>query len=299
MSPLRGGCAGRLGSTIVAKKESNVQENGVKDRSSLAKDKPQGAKAPAQEQPEKPKETTVEFLASLAAVLVTGLFIITFVVQAFEIPSSSMEDTLLIGDHVFVNRVQFAPKTSWVGPLLSYREPRFRDIVVFLHPDPEYAGTYVVKRIIGVPGDRIHLRNGVVYRNGEALDEPYVLHDRDNPSDYYRNNFPAVPPTDGDGLSPDWMTYLPSYIQGGDLVVPPGRYLAMGDHRGVSLDSRYWGFIPKENIIGRPMFIYWSFETPENQYRKTEWSERILFLGKVVIHFFDKTRWRRTLQVVR
>src|SRR5580693_3137141 len=122
---------------------------------------------------EKPRETPVEFLASLAAVLVTGLFIITFVVQAFEIPSSSMENTLLIGDHVFVNRIVFAPKTSWVGPILPYREVRHSDIVVFLHPDAAYAGTYVVKRIMGVPGDRIHLRNGVVYRNGEALTEPY------------------------------------------------------------------------------------------------------------------------------
>jgi signal peptidase I len=137
---------------------------------------------------EKPRETPIEFLASLAAVLVTGLFIITFVVQAFEIPSSSMEDTLLIGDHVFVNRIQFAPKTSWVGPLLPYREVRRGDIVVFLHPDPHDAGIYVVKRIIGVPGDRIHLRNGVVYRNGEALIEPYVLHDADNPNESYRNN---------------------------------------------------------------------------------------------------------------
>ena len=272
----------------MAKRESSVEVNG-------AKEKPD-SEAPKDE---KPKETTVEFLASLAAVLVTGLFIITFVVQAFEIPSSSMENTLLIGDHVFVNRVQFAPKTSWVGPLVPYRDVHFRDIVVFLHPDPEYAGTYVVKRIIGVPGDRIHLRNGVVYRNGEALDEPYVLHDRDNSSDFYRNNFPAVPPTDGDGLSPNWMVDLQANIQGGDLVVPPGRYFAMGDHRGVSLDSRYWGFIPRENVIGRPMFIYWSFETPENQYRKTGWGDRILFLGKVALHFFDETRWRRTLQVVR
>jgi signal peptidase I len=271
----------------VAKKEK-IEENGA--REAAKKEAPQD---------ERPKETTVEFLASLAAVLVTGLFIITFVVQAFEIPSSSMENTLLIGDHVFVNRVQFAPKSSWVGPLLPYREPHFRDIVVFLHPDPEYAGTYVVKRIIGVPGDHIHLRNGVVYRNGQALDEPYVLHDADRPADSYRNNFPAVPPSDNDGLWPDWSAYLPSYVQGDDLIVPPGHYFAMGDHRGVSLDSRYWGFIPKENIIGRPMFIYWSFETPEGQYRKTDWSDRVLFLGRIVIHFFDQTRWRRTLQVVR
>src|SRR5882757_3364862 len=152
------------------------------------------AETPEKDADEKPKETTVEFLASLAAVLVTGLFIITFVMQAFEIPSSSMENTLLIGDHVFVNRIQFAPKTSWTGPLLPYREVRRGDIVVFLHPDAAYTGTYVVKRIMGVPGDRIHLRNGEVYRNGEKLAEPYILHDRDEPSDFYRNNFPAVPP---------------------------------------------------------------------------------------------------------
>src|SRR5437870_10435881 len=103
---------------------------------------------------EKQSETTVEFLASLAAVLVTGLFIITFVMQAFEIPSSSMENTLLIGDHVFVNRIQFAPKSSWVGPLLPYRQVHRGDIVVFL--SPAEPGLYVVKRIIGLPGDRIH-----------------------------------------------------------------------------------------------------------------------------------------------
>ena len=256
------------------------------------------AKNSVEEVEEKPRETPVEFLASLAAVLVTGLFIITFIVQAFAIPSSSMENTLLIGDHVFVNRVAFAPKTSWVGRLLPYRQVRRQDIVVFLHPDPAYAGTYVVKRIIGVPGDRIHLRNGEVYRNGEKLDEPYVLHDRDDPGDSYRNSFPAVPPNDPN-ISPDWQAELPSYIQGDDLVVPPGHYFAMGDHRGVSLDSRYWGFIPQENIIGRPMFIYWSFEEPGDEYLKTGMADRIGFFAHTVLHFFDETRWGRTLKVVR
>lgn len=248
---------------------------------------------------EKPRETTVEFLASLAAVLVTGLFIITFIVQAFEIPSSSMENTLLIGDHVFVNRVSFAPKTSWVGPVVPYRNIKRGDIVVFLHPDPQYAGTYVVKRIMGIPGDRIHLRNGVVYRNGEPLNEPYVLHDRDDASDYYRNDFPSVPPNSDPNISPIWETELPSYIQDGNLVVPPGHYFAMGDHRGVSLDSRYWGFIPRENIIGQPMFIYWSFETPGDEYQKTGIGDRIGFLAHVVLHFFDETRWKRTFKIVR
>src|SRR5215470_12303950 len=129
--------------------------------------------------PEKQSETTVEFLASLAGVLVTGLFIITFVVQAFEIPSSSMENTLLIGDHVFVNRVQFSPPTPWASLFVPYREVHRGDIVVFLSPaEPDL---YVVKRIIGVPGDRLHLRDGVVYRNGQKLDEPYVIHTGTDP----------------------------------------------------------------------------------------------------------------------
>ena len=249
---------------------------------------------------QKPKETAVEFLSSLAAVLVTGLFIITFVMQAFEIPSSSMENTLLIGDHVFVNRIQFAPKSSWVGPLLPYRDIRRGDIVVFLHPDPAESGMYVVKRIMGIPGDRIHLRNGVVFRNGvELKDEPYVYYTPGFPPNEYRDNFPAVPPSETYSVSPTWEEELPTRIQDGDLVVPPDHYFAMGDHRDVSLDSRFWGFIPKENVIGRPMFIYWSFETPDRQYLKTGWGDRLLFLSKVVIHFFDETRWHRTLQVVR
>jgi signal peptidase I len=248
-----------------------------------------------EKQPEKPRETTVEFLASLAAVLVTGLFIITFIVQAFEIPSSSMENTLLIGDHVFVNREQFAPRTQWVGPLVPYRDIRRGDIVVFL--SPAEPGLYVVKRIIGIPGDRIHLRDGVVYRNGEKLDEPYVIHT--DGSDAYRDNFPSVAPPDYGNVTPAWQLLLKLYIQGDDLVVPADSYFGMGDNRDVSLDSRYWGFIPRENVIGRPMFVYWSFETPPDQWQQREVSQRIGFMLHVVIHFFDETRWRRTLRMVR
>lgn len=247
---------------------------------------------------EKPKETSVEFLVSLAGTFVTFLFIVTFVVQAFAIPSSSMENTLLIGDHVFVNRLQFAPKTSWLGPLLPYRDIRRGDIVVFL--SPETPGLHVVKRIIGIPGDRIHLRNGVVYRNGEKLDEPYVLHDADNLRDQYRNNFPAVSPPDFDpNIYFPWRAQLPSHIEGEDIVVPPDSYFGMGDHRGVSLDSRYWGFIPRQNVIGRPMFVSWSFETPADDYLKTSAADRLASLAHVIIHFFDETRWSRTLHVVR
>jgi len=249
---------------------------------------------PKQAEPKK-KETTVEFLASLAVVLVTGLFIITFIVQAFEIPSSSMENTLLIGDHVFVNRIMFSPRTGWVGPLLPYRNVRDGDIVVFL--SPAEPGLYVVKRVMGVPGDRIHLRGGKVYRNGEMLSEPYAVHDgSENP---YRDDFPAVAPSEANNVTPEWHLALGQNIQGEDLVVPPNSYFAMGDNRDVSYDSRYWGFIPRENVIGRPLFIYWSFETPANQYMKRDIGDRVGFIVHVVVHFFDMTRWRRMFRIVR
>ena len=246
---------------------------------------------------EKPRETTVEFLASLAAVLVIGLFIITFIVQAFEIPTGSMENTLLIGDHLFVNRIQFAPRTSWMGPLLPYREIKRGDVFVFLHPAEP--GLDVVKRVIGIPGDRIHLRDGIVYRNGEKLEEPYVIRNPNDPNNSYRDNFPAVPPSDVNGVNPDWALTLPQHIQGGDIVVPADSYFGMGDNRDDSLDSRYWGFIPKENVIGRPMFIYWSFETPRDQWEQRGFFQRLGFMAHVIIHFFDQTRWHRTLRLVR
>ncbi len=246
---------------------------------------------------ERLRETPVEFFASLAELLVVVLFIMTFVLQNFEIPSSSMEDTMLIGDHVFVNREQFAPPTRWLGPLLPYRDIRRNDIVVFLSPEEQ--GLFVVKRIIGIPSDRIHLRDGVVYRNGQKLDEPYALH---KAGDYnpYRDNFPAVAPAEMFGVGNEkWQQELPTHLQGGDIVVPAVCYFAMGDNRDVSYDSRYWGFIPRKNVIGRPLFIYWSFVTPPNQYLRRSAGDRLGFMTHIVIHFFDGTRWSRTLRIVK
>jgi len=246
--------------------------------------------------PKPPEETPLEFLASLASVLVTGLFIITFIMQAFEIPSGSMQDGLKIGDHVFVNRVQFAPPSSWLGKLLPYRTPHRDEVAVFVHP--VQPGIFLVKRIIGVPGDHLRLRDGTVYRNGEKLDEPFTKHMAAEERSLYANNFPSVPP-EGYGVTHDWAMAQPEFIQGGEIVVPPGHYFAMGDNRDNSYDSRFWGFVPQENLIGRPMFIYWSFETPEDQYTHTAFTERIGFLLHTVIHFFDQTRWSRTFKVVR
>jgi len=244
--------------------------------------------------PQKKKETTMEFIASTATILVIGLFIITFCLQAFEIPSSSMENTLLIGDHLFVDRVTPAPKTNWF-PIIPYRNLQRGDIIVFV--SPAEPGLFLVKRIIGLPGDRIHLKDSQVYRNGEALKEPYVIRSR---GDYfpYRDDFPSVEPPDGIGIAPEWHLSMPQHVENGDIVVPANSYFAMGDNRDVSADSRWWGFVPRENILGRPMFIYWSFQTPADQFRKTSWGERIKFISNVVIHFFSETRWNRMFRLV-
>jgi signal peptidase I len=243
---------------------------------------------------DKPKETTMEFIGSMAALLVTGLFIVTFNFQAFEIPSRSMENTLLIGDHLFVDRTTAAPPTQPLKHVVPYLDIKRGDIIVFI--SPIQPGLHVVKRIIGVPGDRIRLKGGVLYRNGERVNEPYTFPLKDyNP---YRDDFPSVSPEFAGNVSPEWAVSLPSHIENGELVVPPGGYFGMGDHRDLSLDSRYWGFIPRENIIGRPMFIYWSFDTPEDQYLRSTPGERISWLLHVVVNFFNKTRWSRTLNLI-
>jgi signal peptidase I len=240
-------------------------------------------------------ETAMEFLASMAEVLVSGLFIITFIMQAFEIPSKSMVNTLLVGDHVFVDRVRYAPPSKWGHWLFPYREIHRGDIMVFL--SPAQAGLYLVKRVRGVPGDHIRLRDGKLYVNGVLQDEPFVV--RNGTYIPYRDNFPDVPPNDYDGLTPAWRADLALHVQNEELVVPPDHYFAMGDNRDISFDSRFWGFVPRENLIGTPLFVYWSFITPDDQYEKQGLWERASFLLKVIVHFFDQTRWGRTLHWVR
>jgi len=246
-------------------------------------------------------ETPLESLASICTVLAIGLFVMTFIFQNFEIPSASMVKTLLIGDHVLVDRIALAPPAKW-APFVFYREVKRGDIIVFLKPG--YPDLFLVKRAIGIPGDRIHLRNGIVYLNGVAQDEPQAGKPvvDDNPQhayNAYRDDFPSIPPSAMDDVTATWQYDLPKYIQGDDLVVPPGKIFAMGDNRTESLDGRYWGFVPRENIVGRPMFVYWSFETPADQIDKQSIGERISFMGHILIHVFDQTRWKRTLHLIK
>lgn len=236
-----------------------------------------------------PKETTSQSIASYAVTAVCLLFVITFGLQAFAIPSGSMENTLLIGDHLFVDRISAAPNTSWM-PLIPYHQIRRGDIIVFYKPgEPDL---HLVKRVVGVPGDHLHLRAGILYVNGVPQKEPYVIHSLGN-YDPYRDDFPVVPPAPEDQLTPAWRAALGQHTEGGDLVVPPNSYFAMGDNRDNSLDSRYWGFVPRENIVGSPLFVYWSLKTPRDEYLKESIPDRIAYATHVIVHFFDETRWNR------
>lgn len=247
------------------------------------------------EKPERPKETLPESIAGIASVLVVGLFILTFVVQHFEIPSRSMERTLLVGDHVFVDRLTPTGRglLSWLFP---YRELHRGDTAVFMTPNPNEPGLYLVKRIIGVPGDHIRLHNGMVILNGVPQSEPYVTVRRGD-YDPYRDEFPSALMY-GNGLVPGWYSTLTQSIQDGDVVVPPGHYFAMGDSRDNSFDSRYWGFVPRSNVIGRPLFIFWSFDVPEETAAPKPVPERIRSFLNTTVHFFTLTRWNRVFRLV-
>jgi signal peptidase I len=252
------------------------------------------------EQHGQPRETIFEGCASTCSVLAVGLFIVSFIFQNFLIPSSSMASTLLVGDHVMVERQSLAPDAKWV-PFMQYRDVRRGDVVVFYKPTEQPNGEHIfmVKRVIGIPGDRIHLRNGVVYLNGAAQHEPEITMSSSAPYDAYVNDFPSVNPSTESGVTAEWSVLLPGSIHDGDLIVPPGKYFVMGDNRNNSLDSRYWGFVPRENIIGRPLFVYWSIVMPESGADEVPITDRAESTLHEMTHFFGETRWRRTFHRIQ
>ena len=230
-------------------------------------------------------------IAGWVVPIILLLFATTTLAQNFVIPTGSMEDTLLIGDHVLVDKLSYAPAGSLSGRWLPYREPKRGDIIVFRHPvDVKMT---LVKRVIGVPGDRVRLVNKQVYRNGVKIDEPYTLYKTDF-IDPYRDNFPASPNAQ---VLPPGLDMLQRNVVDGEVVVPPGCYFALGDNRDWSLDSRYWGFVPRENIIGKPFIVYWSYDASTEDL--TGPTINIDHFGDVLEHFFTKTRWRRTFKLVR
>jgi len=244
-------------------------------------EEPAAAEVPVQESRGAIAEWTVTILLLL--------FLTSFLVQAFVIPSGSMEDTLLIGDHVLVDKLAYSPSGVVSRVLLPYRAPRDGDIIVFRYPVD--ISENFVKRVIGMPGDRIRIINKIVYRNGVRLNEPYAYHKTDF-IEPYRDNFPGEPTTT---LAEPARNMLQYNVVNGELVVPPDKYFAMGDNRDFSLDSRYWGFVPRENIIGKPLMIYWSFAAQQDQMPDRFDLRHVIDVGE---HFFTRTRWKRTLMFI-
>jgi signal peptidase I len=231
------------------------------------------------------------FIAEWAVTAIMLLFGTTTVLQAFVIPTGSMENTLLVGDHVLVDKLVYAPADSVSKHLLPYRDVQRGDIIVFRYPLG--LEKTLVKRAIGIPGDRLHLENKRLVLNGIPTDEPYTRHL--DGIDAYRDNFPAQPPIAA--LRPEAVAMLSQYVMNGELVVPRGFVFAMGDNRENSDDSRYWGLVPRENIVGTPVLIYWSFDAPTEDLSDPGLGAGHLF--DVGAHFFSKTRWNRTIRLVR
>jgi signal peptidase I len=248
-------------------------------------------------------ESRLQSFASLCVTAISVLFVFTFVLQNFFIPSASMASTILVGDHDMVDRVSLAPASPQdhiLSRIVPYRELQRGEPVVFFKPILESDGSEdtLVKRVVGIPGDRIHLRGGVLYVNGVAQHEPYAAMPTAASYDPYRDDFPLISPTRDANVTATWSIELPKHIDGDDLVVPPDSYFMMGDNRPSSLDSRYWGFVRRENLVGRPLFVYWSIDTPKEDGNPTLAEQASIFLRHLT-HFATDTRWRRTFQPVR
>ena len=238
---------------------------------------------------------------SLVVTVVLAIFGTTFVVQAFKIPTGSMENTLLIGDHLLVNKFTFAYPHGALARLLPYRPIHRGDVVVFKYPgspeDAQEPGEHFVKRVIGLPGDSVRVFHRQVFVNGTAVAEPFVRHshaDELRPGD----DFPPNTWDEMEGATSAWRAEFQNYVKDGQLVVPQNQYFVMGDNREESWDSRFWGFVPRAVISGRPLVIYWSYETPPGQYQQTSLSDRLGQFGSMFIHFFSRTRWSRTFKLV-
>lgn len=215
------------------------------------------------------KSTIREYFESIVITAIIALFATTYVIQAFKIPTGSMESNLLIGDHLLVNKFAYGINGGFLSKLLPYKAPKRGDVIVFKYPNsPEVA---YVKRLMGMPGDKLEMIGRTVYVNGQAIKENYTQYiDPGSINEHF-----------------------------GPYYVPQGQYFAMGDNRDNSQDSRYWGFVPRDYILGKALVIYWSFETPRDEYLQTSLPERLKQFGDVLINFITKTRWLRTFKIIR
>src|SRR5438270_7705577 len=242
------------------------------------------------------REQARNSIAEWAVTILLLLFGTTTLVQAFVIPTGSMEDTLLIGDHLLVDKLAYAPSGLASKYVLPYEQPKHGDIIVFRYP-ADISQTFV-KRVIGLPGDHLKMINRIVYRNGVQLNEPYVYHKF--PYDPGRDNFPGEPTGFAEGLQAQLQRdMLDNHVKNGEIVVPPDHYFAMGDNRDNSLDSRYWGFVPRDNIIGKPLIIYWSYRASTEDLAGNSVGSMVSHFVDLGEHFFTRTRWDRTFRVIR
>jgi signal peptidase I len=233
-----------------------------------------------------------ESLASTLRTVIVALFVLTFVLQPFLIPSESMERTLLVGDFLLFNKQVYAP-AGWLGRhLLPYHEVSRGDIVVFHHPNPPL----LVKRVVGVPGDRLRIDNGRVTVNGQQLAEPYAAFEPAPPNPF-RDNFPADVYTDPQ-VDPDWWRQMQSLTRDGELVVPKNEYFVLGDNRNHSKDSRFWGFVPREDIVARPLVIYFSLDRPSTTDVQVAHDDRLGHDRELAERLKGFARWKRIFRVV-
>jgi len=227
------------------------------------------------------KSTIREYFESIVIAVILALFIRTFVVQAFKIPTGSMEENLLIGDHLLVNKFVFGPtETALERTLLPVGTIKRGDILVFkypVEPDRDF-----IKRVIDLPGETVELREKKVYINGKPLDEPYV-------------HFLQPPGAESELHEVTSFDVRERY---GPVTVPANQYFMMGDNRDNSQDSRYWGFMPRENVKGKALLIYWSYEAGREDYEDEGAGATLKGLGSVFVHFFTRTRWDRMLRQI-
>ena len=228
------------------------------------------------------KSTVREYFESIVIAVILALFIRTFVVQAFKIPTGSMENNLLIGDHLLVNKFVLGPTPSSIErTLLPIGTIRRGDVIVFKYP--EDPARDFIKRVIGLPGETLELRDKKVSVNGTPLDEPYV-------------HFLEPP-----GMSTELREVTSSDVREryGPVTVPPNQYFVMGDNRDNSQDSRYWGFLPRDYIKGKALVIYWSYDAGVGDYYEEGPGATLKRLGSVFVHFFTRTRWDRMFHQIR